>query len=155
RSSTYGLYGVGPDAVPAGDLAGLNNHPGFQGMDLSGPPGPGIGLEITKQDDTHYIYHFPDGNASIARLLVRKLIPASAPGHTMEDIVLAKMNYAVLDQAASPVRIRLNSTVVHAANLGDPATARQVEVTYVRDGKAHSVRAANCVLACWNMVIPY
>src|SRR5437016_10364357 len=71
QSSTYGLYGVGIDAVPAGDLAGLRFHPGFQGMDLSGPPGPGIGLEVTRQDNEPYIYHFPDGNASIARLLVR------------------------------------------------------------------------------------
>jgi spermidine dehydrogenase len=155
QSSTDGLYGVGPDAVPAGDLAGLKDHPGFDGMDLSGPPGPGIGLEITKQDDTHYIYHFPDGNASIARLLVRKLIPASAPGSTMEDIVLAKMNYATLDDASSPVRIRLNSTVVHAANVGDAGSAREVEVTYVRDGKARSVRGSACILACWNMIIPY
>jgi spermidine dehydrogenase len=155
QSSTYGLYGVGIEAVPAGDLAGLKDHPGFDGMDLTGPAGPGIGLEVTKQDDSHYIYHFPDGNASIARLLVRRLIPGSAPGSTMEDIVLAKMNYATLDDAASPVRIRLNSTVVQAANVGEPGAAREVQVTYVRGGQAHSVRASACVLACWNMIIPY
>jgi spermidine dehydrogenase len=155
QSSTHGLYGVGIEAVPAGDLAGLKDHPGFDGMDLSGPPGPGIGLEVTKQDDSHYIYHFPDGNASIARLLVRKLIPASAPGSTMEDIVLAKITYATLDDAASPVRIRLNSTVVHAANVGGPGSAREVQVTYLCDGQARSVRGSACVLACWNMIIPY
>jgi spermidine dehydrogenase len=155
QSSTYGLYGVGPDAVPAADLAGLGSHPGFAGMDLSGPPGPGLGLEITKQDDTHYIYHFPDGNASIARLLVRKLIPASAPGNTMEDIVLARMNYATLDDASSPVRIRLSSTVVRAKNVGGSDSSQGVEITYVRDGKARSVRGSACVLACWNMLIPY
>jgi spermidine dehydrogenase len=155
QSATYGLYGVGIDAVPAGDLAGLSSYPGFQGMDLSGPPGPGIGLEVTRQDAEPYIYHFPDGNASIARLLVRKLIPGSAPGSTMEDIVLAKMNYATLDQENSPVRIRLNSTVVNARNDGDAATAKQVMVTYIRGGQAHVVRGSACVLACWNMVIPY
>jgi spermidine dehydrogenase len=32
---------------------------------------------------------------------------------------------------------------------------RQVAVTYVRDGKAYSARAGGCVLACWNMMIPY
>jgi spermidine dehydrogenase len=155
QSSTYGLYGVGIEAVPAGDLAGLKFHPGFAGMDLSGPPGPGIGLEVTRQDDEPYIYHFPDGNASVARLLVRRLIPGSAPGSTMEDIVLAKMDYAKLDRESSPVRIRLNSTVVNVRNAGDPASAREVTVTYVRDGQARSVRGAACVLACWNMVIPY
>jgi spermidine dehydrogenase len=154
QSSTYGLYGVGIDAVPSGDLAGLRFHPGFQGMDLSGPLGPGIGLEVTRQDDEPYIYHFPDGNASVARLLVRALIPGSAPGHSMEDIVRAKMDYSKLDSADSPFRIRLNSTAVSVRNSGD-SSANGVEVIYVRDGKARSVRGAACILACWNTVIPY
>ena len=159
QKSTYGLYGVGIDAVPAGDLAKLRSHPGFAGMDLSGDYGPGMGLEITRQDDEPYIYHFPDGNASIARLLVCALIPGSAPGGTMEDIVLAKMDYAKLDRQDAPVRVRLNSTVVHARNVaggdGHGAGAKEVEITYVRDGQARSVRGAQCVLACWNVVIPY
>jgi spermidine dehydrogenase len=155
QKQTYGVYGVGIDVVPAGDLAGLE-YPGFSGMDLSGPPGPGLGAEVTKRDDSApYIYHFPDGNASIARLLVRHLIPGSAPGSTMEDIVTAKMNYAALDDPRSHVRIRLNSTVVKAANVGDPDSAKEVEVTYVRGGQAHSIRAGACILACWNMVIPF
>jgi spermidine dehydrogenase len=155
QTETYGLYGVGIDAVPAGDMAGLG-YPGFGGMDLSGPPGPGLGAEITKQsEDEPYICHFPDGNASIARLLVRALIPASASGSTMEDIVTAKLNYATLDDSSSPVRIRLNSTAILARNIGDPGSAKEVEVTYVRDGKARAVRGAACILACWNMVIPH
>jgi len=155
QTETYGLYGVGIDAVPAGDLAGLG-YSGFAGMDLSGPPGPGLGAEITKQEeDEPYIFHFPDGNASIARLLVRSLAPASAPGHTMEDIVTAKLDYSRLDDPASPVRVRLNSTVILARNVGEASAAKEVEVTYVRDGRARSVRGATCVLACWNMVIPY
>ena len=155
ETQTYGLYGVGIDAVPAGDLAGLG-YPGFAGMDLSGPPGPGLGLEVTRQDESApYIFHFPDGNASIARLLVRALIPASASGNTMEDIVTAKMNYAALDDPSSPVRLRLNSTAISARNLGDPASAKEVEVKYARGGEVRSVRGATCVLACWNMVIPY
>jgi spermidine dehydrogenase len=155
QTETYGLYGVGIDAVPAGDLAGLG-YPGFQGMNLSGPAGPGLGVEVTKQSlDEPYIFHFPDGNASIARSLVRSLIPASAPGHTMEDIVTAKLDYARLDEKTSPIRLRLNSTVIHAGNIGDPATAKEVEVVYARGGEAHSVRGSACILACWNMVIPY
>ena len=101
QKETYALYGLGIEAVPAGDLAGLG-YPGFQGMNLAGPPGPGLGVEVTKQDPSDpYIFHFPDGNASIARLLVRSFIPGSAAGHTMEDIVTAKMNYARLDEKAS------------------------------------------------------
>jgi spermidine dehydrogenase len=155
QASTYGLYGVGIEAVPAGDLAGLRFFPGFAGMDLSGPPGPGIGLEVTRQDAEPYIYHFPDGNASIARMLVRSLIPSSAPGHSMEDIVLAKMDYAKLDDPASPVRIRLNSTAVHIRNEADTASPKGTEITYVRGGEARLVRGKSCIMACWNMVIPY
>ena len=103
ETSTYGLYGVGIDAVPAGDLAGLG-FPGFDGHGSLRQVRPGMGVEVTKQESEGdegepYIFHFPDGNASIARLLVRSLIPTSAPGSTMEDIVTAKLNYAVLDDA--------------------------------------------------------
>ena len=159
QDSTYGLYGVGIEAVPAADLAGLGTFPGFQGMNLSKPYGPGIGLEVSRQDAEPYIYHFPDGNASIARMLVRALIPGIAPGNSMKDIVLAKMDYSKLDDAASAVRIRLNSTVVNARNHagmkaeGQPLSA--VEISDVRDGKSHSVTAKHGVLACWNMLIPY
>jgi spermidine dehydrogenase len=113
-----------------------------------------MGLPAPAANADPYIFHFPDGNASIARLLVRAMIPAVAPGSTMEDIVTAHFNYARLDDAGSPVRLRLNSTAVRARHLGDPATAKEVEVTYVRGGTAHRVRASACVLACYNAIIP-
>ena len=47
---------------------------------------------LSSEHESLYIYHF-DGNASIARLLVRRLIPGIAPGSTMEDIVLARFDY--------------------------------------------------------------
>ena len=59
-----------------------------------------------------YIYHFPDGNASLARLLVRALVPHVAPGHTMDDIVLAPFDYDALDRRGQDTRIRLDSTCV-------------------------------------------
>ena len=102
-----------------------------------------------------YIYHFPDGNASIARLLVRSLVPGAASGNTMEDIVTARMGYAALDRAESKVRIRLNSTVVRVRHTGDPSTAKNVAVSYVNNGKPYRVHADRVILACWNMVIPY
>ena len=64
--------------------------------------------------------HFPDGNATIARLLVRSLLPDAVPGATQEDVVTARVDYARLDAAGSPARIRLNSSVVHVAHVGDP-----------------------------------
>lgn len=148
QTSTHDLYAVGIDAVSAYDCA-REGFPGFKGMSLP------KSHEENPELDEPYIFHFPDGNASIARMLVRSLIPGVLTGHTMEDIVTARANYARLDDAASPIRIRLNSTAVKATHVGDPATAEEVEVTYVRGGKGHRVRAANCVLACYNMVIPY
>ena len=72
----------------------------------------------------------------------------------MEDIVLAKMDYSKLNSHDSAVRIRLNSTAVSVRNSGD-SSADGVEVIYVRDGEARSVRGSACILACWNTVIPY
>ncbi len=102
-----------------------------------------------------YFFHFPDGNATIARMLVRSLIPATMPGHTMDDIVTAPCNYAQLDQPVSKARIRLNSSVVRVQHQGNSPSASQVEVAYVRGNRLQSVKAKHCILACWNTMIPY
>ena len=107
-----------------------------------------------QEGNAPYIHHFPDGNASVARLLVRSLIPGVAPGSTMEDVVTAYFDYDRLDTNKTKVRLRLNSTVVHVANDGDAKTAQQVSVGYVQGGRSHRVRARNCVLACNNAMIP-
>jgi spermidine dehydrogenase len=149
QKTTHDLYAVGIDAVCAYDCAQYG-FPGFAGMTL-----PKRRSGDDEEEEEPYIFHFPDGNASIARMLVRSLVPGSAPGSTMEDIVTARMNYAKLDDDGAKVRIRLNSTAVHVKHVGDPRSAKEVEVTYVRGGQARRVRAESCVLACWNMVIPY
>lgn len=150
QAFTHDLYGVGIDAVPAGDCVPLE-LPGFAGLGLGDSPAPGMGRSaILHGNDEPYIYHFPDGNATIARLLVRGLIPGTIPGRTMYDIVGARVNYAALDRPTQAVRLRLGATVVHARN-----DAGGVEVTYVRNGRAERVRAARCVMACWNGIIPH
>src|ERR1700730_17535477 len=152
QSSTHDLYCVGIDAVSALACRGMG-YPGFKGV----KPTPRRRSETEEGEgkEEPYIFHFPDGNASVARLLVRSLIPDSAPGRTMEDIVTARMNYARLDDDRNAVRIRLNSTVVSARHVGDPSTAKEVEITYLTEGQARKVRASNCVLACYNSVVPY
>jgi spermidine dehydrogenase len=145
---THGWLGVGIDAAAALDNLWFI------------PPAvtEGLGLQTEAAGELSgqpYIYHFPDGNASIARLLVRSLVPGAAAGSTMEDIVTARMRYAALDRAQSKVRIRLNSTVVRVRHIGDPSTAKNVDVSYINNGKAYRVRADRVILACWNMVIPY
>ncbi len=148
-------FGIGFDAVSAQDAWGAG-EPGFAGMNLDPAPGKGMNRDaIPNEEADEYFFHFPDGNASIARLLVRKLIPQAIPGHSSRDVVMARANYARLDQANSPVRIRLNSTAVRVKHQGDPAGAQGVEIAYARGGKVYTVQAAHCILACWHVVIPH
>ncbi len=148
-------FGLGIDAIAAQDAWG-DDLPGFEGMNLDPAPGKGMNRDaIPNEEAEKYFFHFPDGNATIARLLVRKLIPDAIPGNSLSDVVLAKANYAKLDDSAFAVRIRLNSTAVRVKHLGDAASAKEVEVSYARGGKVHTARAKNSILACWHVIIPY
>ena len=137
--------GVGIEAMPASSAI---SEAGLPGWDVAG-------LSDEDEASDPYIHHFPDGNASIARLLVRSLIPDVAPGHSMDDIVTAPFDYAKLDQANSPVRIRLNSTVTNVEHEGDLSSAETVWVSYVLNGQAYRIQARGCILACNNSMIPY
>jgi len=148
-------FGLGIDAIAAQDAWG-DSLPGFEGMNLDPSPGKGMNRDaIPNEEAEKYFFHFPDGNATIARLLVRKLIPDAIPGNSVSDVVLAKANYTKLDESGSPVRIRLNSTAVRVKHLGDASSAKEVEVSYARGGKVYTARAKNSILACWHVVIPY
>ena len=151
----HGLFGVGIDAVSAQDAWGLE-FPGFKGLKLDAAPGKGMNRDAIPNDEAEkYFFHFPDGNATIARLLVRQLIPDVLPGNSVGDVILAKADYSKLDDPASLVRIRLNSTAVRVKHLGEAVAAKEVEVTYARADKVYTAKAKNVVLACWHVVIPY
>jgi len=162
QTRTWGLYGVGIDAVAALDLW-AQGWPGFNGLGLKQVPEDGFLLSFTAaggvaQNTKPYSFHYPDGNASIARLLVRSLVPGSAPGQTAEDIVTAKFDYSRLDRPSNQVRIRLNCPAVRVRNLGDPESATEVEVAYSQNGgqgKVYSVRGKMAVMACYNTMIPF
>ena len=157
QNSTEAYFGVGIDGTTAADAWG-NWNPGFGGMDLGEQAyrtmSPSGRLALTDPDP--YIYHFPDGNAGVARALVRALIPAAVPGQGMESLVLTPTDYAKLDVAGDPVRLRLNASVVKVAHDGKPDSAKSVTVSYVdAGGKLKTVQAGHVVLACWHRVIPY
>jgi hypothetical protein len=141
QGRTLDFFGLGCDAVAAGDVRDFG-YPGFDGLGLPAVANP--------ERSEPYIYHFPDGNASLARLLVRSLVPAVAPGNTMDDIVLAPFDYDALDRIGQNTRIRLNATCVNVRDTGD-----EVLVGYVRDGASHRVAAKHVVLACFHMIVPY
>jgi spermidine dehydrogenase len=154
QTRTNGEWGVGIDAEPALDCWALG-LPGFQGMHLE--PGAAPRMSYTAAGYANggsYRFHFPDGNASIARLLMRDLIPEAVPGNTAEDVVTANVDYSRLDRPGAPVRIRLNSTVVGVRNLSPSGSHREVEVTYASGKQVFRLRAKGCVLACWNTMIP-
>lgn len=156
QTITHDEWGVGIDAEPALDCWGFG-LPGFDGLNLEKGSIQRMGYTAAGYEDNPDLptFHFPDGNATIARLLVRDLIPKAMPGHTVEDVVTAHANYAELNRARAPIAIRLSSTVVGVRNIGDPKSSRGVEVAYARAGRVFRVHAANCVLAGWNMMIPY
>ncbi len=159
QSRTHDLFCLGIDAVPA-LYCWQMGYPGFQGLDLEPTPpeqlaGEPGGQHGRRPESGERTIHFPDGNATLARLLVRSLIPGAVPGRTMEDVQTTRVAYGRLDDDASPVRIRLNSTVVRVAHVGEAESAREVSITYVRGGKPAAVRGRACILACWNTMIPY
>jgi spermidine dehydrogenase len=106
-------------------------------------------------EDNPYIYHFPDGNAGVARALVKKMIPDVAEGNNAEELVLSKFNYAELDKSSNSVRIRLNSTAVDVRHAGDPKSSSEVVVNYINDNKSYKVMGKGVVMACYNMIIPH
>ncbi|MGH9324639.1 MAG: NAD(P)-binding protein, partial [Vicinamibacteria bacterium] len=163
NSRPMGLFCTGIDACPA-LYAWEMGFPGFGGLALAptppdrllGEPGGAHGRENGERADSgDPDMYFPDGNATIARLLVRALIPKAVPGSSMEDVVSSRIDYGLLDREEHPVRIRLESTVVRVEHEGPVERARELKLTYVQGGRAYRVRAGSSVLACWNGVIPY
>ena len=156
-----GLFCVGIDAYPA-LYAWAEGYPGFDGMGLEplarvGPLAHIGGGQHGRESEWGGgpTVELPDGNATVARLLVRAMIPDALSGSTMEDSITSRLAYDKVDRPGQNARIRLNSTVVAVRHVGAPDVAREVEITYVRGGVAEKVRAAHCVMACWNGVIPH
>ena len=143
RRSITGLWGVGWDALSALEGARIG-MPGTAGLGIEGA------IPEPYENDDPYIFHFPDGNASVARLLMRALRPDVLPGSTMEDALMAKARYDLLDMADAPVRVRLGATAVEARNLDGG-----VDVAYVKDGEAFRVRGKNAIYAGYLHMLPF
>ena len=104
-------------------------------------------------EDHPYIHHFPDGNAGLARAIVKKLVPQVAEGSNAEELVLARFDYSKLDQPSNSARIRLSSTVVDVQHAGEATSASDVLVSYVHEGRLYRVKSRGVVMACYNMMI--
>jgi spermidine dehydrogenase len=154
QTRTHGLFGAGIDAVPAQDAFGLG-LPGFAGMGLEAGPGPGQNYDAIRSEEAeNYYFHFPDGNASVARSLVRRLIPDAIPGSTAADLVTARADYSKLDRAGASVRLRLSSSVVRVRHVPPAGASTKVDVAYLQGKELKTVTGRAAVLACWHTVIP-
>jgi spermidine dehydrogenase len=91
---------------------------------------------------------FPGGNTTIARLLVKSLIPAAIDGdESVEGVSRNNLNFAGLDTPGNKSRIRLSSTVISVHHDGDPAKSSSVTVVYLNGGKLYRVKARSTVMA--------
>ena len=117
-----------------------------------GYPGAHLFGEDWSEDSFGYpVAMWPDGNASLVRLMVAKLVPQSAPNATAENVAMTQFDYSALDQENANVRLRLNSTVIGVDNID-----QGVSVTYASsEGELKQVSARHSVLACYHSIIPH
>ena len=117
-----------------------------------GYPGAHLFGEEWVEDSFEYpVAMWPDGNASLVRLMVAKLMPHSAPDVTADNVAIAHFDYSALDQVGANTRLRLNSTVIGVEN-----TDQGVSVTYASsEGELKQVSARHSVLACYHSIIPH
>ncbi|HET6563893.1 MAG TPA: FAD/NAD(P)-binding protein [Xanthomonadales bacterium] len=146
-NSTHGYDGSGADCLSVAECEGaglpLLHLLGRAGQEPTGDQGGDVAM-------------YPDGNATLARLLVRALIPAVDGGQGTADIALRHFDYSQLDRATNPVRLRLNSTVVRAENQDSENQASGgVEISYVNGGELLRVRARHAVMACYHVIVPH
>jgi spermidine dehydrogenase len=134
------------------------DYPGFQGLKLdAAKPSRFNSPSMIKEWDANdpYIYHFPEGNQALVRMMLARMIPGFASASGMDRITTADFNYNHLDLAANRVRFRLSSPVVLAENDGPPGSATSATVGYFDGERIRTVRADSVIMACWNMVIPF
>ena len=117
-----------------------------------GYPGAHLFGEDWSEDSFGYpVAMWPDGNASLVRLMVAKLVSQSAPNATAENVAMTQFDYSALDREKANVRLRLNSTVVRVDNID-----QGVSVTYASsEGELKQVSARHSVLACYHSIIPH
>jgi spermidine dehydrogenase len=125
-----GGSGLGPDALSAYcDYAADLLHPFDDGPDEA-------------------VQMFPGGNTTIARLMVKALIPQSIDGPASVDgVSRGAVKFEALDSRGAAARIRLSATTVSVRHDGDPAKAEYVSIAYAHAGQVFRVKARSAVMA--------
>ncbi len=140
--STDGYWGVQPHSLSVAEALSAW-LPGAHRLGESAS-------KVAGKEESEKVAMFPDGNATIARLLACSLITDLCPGADAKTIAMEKLDYSKLDVATNFTSIRLSSTVVHVKNEDD-----KVMVSYVKNGKTTRIRSKHSVLACYHSIIPH
>jgi spermidine dehydrogenase len=91
---------------------------------------------------------FPGGNTTIARLMLKALIPSAIDGAaSVDDVTRGLIKFAALDVPGVPARLRLSATALSVRHDGDPAKAATVSIAYLKNGKVFRVKARSAVMA--------
>jgi len=91
---------------------------------------------------------FPGGNTTIARLMVKTLIPTAIAGEAnMEGVTRNRVNFEALDAPETRARVRLEATVLNVQHDGDPQKADSVRIVYSQRGELFRLRASSVVMA--------
>ena len=136
----HGSWGLEMRAISAAEAM----WEGYPGAHL-------LGKDWSEDSFGYPVAMWPDGNASLVRLMVAKLVPQSAPNATAENVAMTQFDYSALDREKANVRLRLNSTVIGVDNID-----QGVSVTYASsEGELKQVSARHSVLACYHSIIPH
>jgi spermidine dehydrogenase len=91
---------------------------------------------------------FTGGNTTIARLMIKSLIPAAIDGpNSVAGVSANAVNFSALDATNLPARVRLSSTAVSVQHDGAPDRSATLSIVYTKNGKLYRVKARSAVLA--------
>ena len=142
-----------PDAISALDGWGLG-FPASRAWSSSRLPAGHEPRRPREPTPEEYFFHYPDGNAIVARLLVRTLIPPRDAGHGRGrgGDRPRRLRAARRGRAAGAPAPQQHGRAGAERRRGGGSTSRS---TYLRRRRCTRCARGTCVLACWNAVIPH
>jgi spermidine dehydrogenase len=105
-------------------------------------------LGVGDVSDQVWLASWPGGNTGQLRFIVKNIIPGAFAGDmSLTNVLFNPVQWENLDRANEPVRMRLSALVVDVRHDGAPESARQVRVTYLKDGQLRRVNAERVIVA--------
>jgi spermidine dehydrogenase len=95
-----------------------------------------------------WLASWPGGNTGQLRFIVKNIIPGAFAGDmSLTNVLFNPVQWENLDRANEPVRMRLSALVVDVRHDGAPESAKQVRVTYLKEGRLRRVKANRVIVA--------